>query len=113
MNSMLRWILLALAIVLTFSETSAKPTASAEGGQPGEINSALNYLAELDKYYSNVARPRNRRVDQNLSSALERLSAIKNYYSEMGRSRFGKRSSPAMMSSRNPYEIYVPAAYDE
>merc|ERR1711997_829331 len=58
MNSMLRWILLALAIVLTFSETSAKPTASAEGGQPGEINSALNYLAELDKYYSNVARPR-------------------------------------------------------
>merc|ERR1712241_633193 len=58
MNSMLRWILLALAIVLTLSETSAKPAASAEGGQPGEINSALNYLAELDKYYSNVARPR-------------------------------------------------------
>merc|ERR1712088_1173843 len=120
LNIMVRWTLLALAVlVLTLSQTSAKPTAQAEGGnQPGEMTNALNYLAELDKYYSNVARPsidmlRVRRVNQNLSSALEKLSAIKNYYSEMGRSRFGKRSSPAMMSSRNPYEIYVPAAYDE
>merc|ERR1711862_642243 len=80
--------------------------------EPGEMTNALNYLAELDKYYSNAARPRQRRVQQNLSSALERLSAIKNYYSEMGRSRFGKRSSPAMMGSRNPYDIYLPAAYD-
>jgi len=120
LNIMVRWTLLALAVlVMTLSQTSAKPTAQAEGGnQPGEMTNALNYLAELDKYYSNVARPsidmlRVRRVNQNLSSALEKLSAIKNYYSEMGRSRFGKRSSPAMMSSRNPYEIYVPAAYDE
>merc|ERR1712083_540566 len=83
MNSMLRWILLALAIVLTLSETSAKPAASAEGGQPGEINSALNYLAELDKYYSNVARP-----------------------------RFGKRSSPTLgIGSRSPYEIYIPSLH--
>merc|ERR1712203_852601 len=114
MNSMLRWIFLALTIVLIFSKTSAKPAASAEGGQPGEINSALNYLAELDKYYSNVARPsldmlRNRRVDQNLSSALERLSAIKNYYSEMGRSRFGKRSGGTMYA-KSPVDnmMYYP-----
>merc|ERR1711997_756728 len=100
--------------------TSAKPTAQAEGGnQPGEMTNALNYLAELDKYYSNVARPsidmlRVRRVSQNLNSALERLSAIKNYYSEMGRSRFGKRSSPTLgIGSRSPYEIYIPASYDQ
>jgi len=120
LSIMVRWTLLALAVlVMTLSQASAKPSAQAEAGnQPGEMTNALNYLAELDKYYSNVARPsidmlRVRRVNQNLSSALEKLSAIKNYYSEMGRSRFGKRSSPAMMSSRNPYEIYAPAAYDE
>ena len=26
--------------------------------EPGEMTNALNYLAELDKYYSNAARPR-------------------------------------------------------
>merc|ERR1712008_420089 len=107
-----RWTLLALAVlVMTLSQTSAKPAAQAEAGnQPGEMTNALNYLAELDKYYSNVARPsidmlRVRRVNQNLSSALEKLSAIKNYYSEMGRSRFGKRSSPAMMSKKTSPKI--------
>ena len=60
LNIMLRWTLLALAVlVMALSQTSAKPTAQAEGGnQPGEMTNALNYLAELDKYYSNVARPR-------------------------------------------------------
>merc|ERR1712029_515706 len=75
MTAMLRWTLLALALVLTLSEISAKPAAQAERSEPGEMTNALNYLAELDKYYSNVARP-----------------------------RFGKRSSPAMMGSRNPYD---------
>ena len=60
LNIILRWIILALAVVMTLwtSGASAKPTAQAESNQPGEMTNALNYLAELDKYYSNVARPR-------------------------------------------------------
>jgi len=86
------------------------------------MSNALKYLEELDKYYSQVARPRiaslpiyrQRRVEQNLSSALERLSAIKNYYSEIGRPRFGKRALP------NPYAkssldnmMFSPQGYDQ
>ena len=57
--------LLAVAVIMTFctSDVRARPSGqeagSAQQSQPqGEMNQALNYLAELDKYYSNVARPR-------------------------------------------------------
>lgn len=69
------------------------------------MDEALKYLEELDKYYAQVARPRERRGDsasfvverrvgQNVASALQKLQSIKDYYSEAGRPRFGKRSSP-------------------
>jgi len=63
----------------------------------------LKYLEELDKYYAQVARPRERRenrerrVGQNVASALQKLQSIKDYYSEAGRPRFGKRSSPQQL----------------
>jgi len=105
-------IVFTLAFILTFSalEVMGAPreTREAEGVEGGMTN-ALKYLEELDKYYSQVARPRQRRVEQNLSSALERLSAIKNYYSEMGRSRFGKRSGGTMYA-KSPVDnmMYYP-----
>merc|ERR1712141_108041 len=93
-----RTLFLTLALILTFSAfegVKGRPNGQEER-RDGGMSNALKYLEELDKYYSQVARPRQRRVEQNLSSALERLSAIKNYYSEMGRSRFGKRSGGTM-----------------
>merc|ERR1712141_709672 len=92
----------------TRSNGCPRETREAEGVEGGMTN-ALKYLEELDKYYSQVARPRQRRVEQNPSSALERLSAIKNYYSEMGRSRFGKRSGGTMYA-KSPVDnmMYYP-----
>jgi len=73
-------------------------------GADGEgMDEALKYLEELDKYYAQVARPRERReqrerrVGQNVASALQKLQSIKDYYSEAGRPRFGKRSSPLQL----------------
>merc|ERR1711993_212157 len=116
-KNLMQVIVFTLAFILTFSalEVMGAPreTREAEGVEGGMTN-ALKYLEELDKYYSQVARPsfslaRQRRVEQNLSSALERLSAIKNYYSEMGRSRFGKRSGGTMYA-KSPVDnmMYYP-----
>jgi hypothetical protein len=53
-------VYLTLAIVLTCwaSEARARPSGAQEGDRPGEVTNALKYLEELDKYYSQVARPR-------------------------------------------------------
>lgn len=61
LKNSLQLVLLGLAIVVTIwtSEVAAHPASQdGNGGEPGEMTNALNYLAELDKYYSNVARPR-------------------------------------------------------
>merc|ERR1712241_1233143 len=106
-----RTLFLTVVLILAFSAfegVKGRPNGQEERRDGGMTN-ALKYLEELDKYYSQVARPRQRRVEQNLSSALERLSAIKNYYSEMGRSRFGKRSGGTMYA-KSPVDnmMYYP-----
>merc|ERR1712241_1078055 len=106
-----RILFLTLALILTFSAfegVKGRPNGQEER-RDGGMSNALKYLEELDKYYSQVARPRQRRVEQNLSSALERLSAIKNYYSEIGRPRFGKRALPNMYA-KSPVDnmMYYP-----
>lgn len=57
-SNIIQLLVLAVLFTLWTSEASAKPASQDEAGQPGEMTNALNYLAELDKYYSNVARPR-------------------------------------------------------
>ncbi|TRY76981.1 hypothetical protein TCAL_15914 [Tigriopus californicus] len=83
------WILFGLALVAVFcflSETAqARPSAGEAFDQEDEMSDALKYLEELDKHYAKLARPRQRRVGQNMASALEKLSQIKNYYNEAGR----------------------------
>lgn len=53
-------VFFTLAIILSIwaLETEARPSGQEEGERPGEMTNALKYLEELDKYYSQVARPR-------------------------------------------------------
>ncbi len=44
-----------VAIFVFAQESEARPEGD---GRPGEMTDALKYLEELDKYYSQVARPR-------------------------------------------------------
>merc|ERR1711879_214130 len=135
-TSMLKLLFLSVAIVV-LSERLPLPSMGAsaanirgmsirdirsamgDSGEGGEVTDALKYLDELDKYYSQVARPRDvtniqrwrrtepesrqRRVGQNMASAFEKLSQIKNYYNEAGRPRFGKRSSHPLDSILSHY----------
>ena len=60
-KSGLHLVFLALVFAILSTDVSAKTRRSSEqaNDQPqGDVTNALNYLAELDKYYSNVARPR-------------------------------------------------------
>ena len=56
------WLLsAAAALVLALALSSfaeARPGSVAEPEGEGEMTDALKYLEELDKYYSQVARPR-------------------------------------------------------
>merc|ERR1711976_798458 len=90
MNLSSSLVFLGLCLVL-LSLAEARPSSGSEDKE--EMTDALKYLEELDKYYSQVARPRQRRVGQNISSALKKLTEIKNFYNEAARPRFGKRSS--------------------
>merc|ERR1712141_491098 len=60
-KNLMQVIVFTLAFILTFSalEVMGAPreTREAEGVEGGMTN-ALKYLEELDKYYSQVARPR-------------------------------------------------------
>eukprot|EP00095_Tigriopus_kingsejongensis_P001815 maker-scaffold10_size831480-snap-gene-3.20 protein:Tk01815 transcript:maker-scaffold10_size831480-snap-gene-3.20-mRNA-1 annotation:"neuropeptide f" len=104
------WIVFALtlaAIVCFLSEAAqARPSAGEAFEQEEDMSDALKYLEELDKHYAKLARPRQRRVGQNMASALEKLSQIKNYYNEAGRPRFGKRSGlpEPMLSMYDRYD---------
>ena len=54
-------VLLAFAAVvfaLLAVVAEARPSAAEDGLEDGEMNGALKYLEQLDKYYSQVARPR-------------------------------------------------------
>merc|ERR1711994_32162 len=111
-----RTLFLTVVLILAFSAfegVRGRPNGQEER-RDGGMSNALKYLEELDKYYSQVARPRQRRVEQNLSSALERLSAIKNYYSEIGRPRFGKRALPNMYAKSSMDNLmFSPQGYDQ
>ena len=64
MKSVFQLFLATLLVsVLTTGKASARDIPGREirqdaGDRPGDMSNALNYLAELDKYYSNAARPR-------------------------------------------------------
>ena len=64
MRSSFHLVLATLIVtVLIAGKASAREIPGREirqdaGDRPGEMTNALNYLAELDKYYSNAARPR-------------------------------------------------------
>ncbi len=52
---------LAVVIFSSASSSSASPVLGGEMGasnEGGDVNDAIKYLEELDKYYSQVARPR-------------------------------------------------------
>lgn len=55
-----RLVFLTMAIILSLWAfgSEARPSGQEEGERPGEMTNALKYLEELDKYYSQVARPR-------------------------------------------------------
>ena len=50
--------LAAVLVVVVLQSCDAKPAGGMEKGEGGNMESALNYLEQLDKYYSQVARPR-------------------------------------------------------
>ena len=60
-RGILQLVFVAAVVVATFSEVSGAPPIreirAKDGSEPGMTN-ALKYLEELDKYYSQVARPR-------------------------------------------------------
>lgn len=60
-RGILQLVFVVTVVVATFSEVSGAPPIreirAKDGSEPGMTN-ALKYLEELDKYYSQVARPR-------------------------------------------------------
>lgn len=63
MTSVISLLLVALASMAFFDvDVEARPSMlevrSPLGGHEAEVDDALKYLVELDKYYSQVARPR-------------------------------------------------------
>ena len=55
-KSLLLLVSAVLAVALFAPSSEAKP--SPMGKEEGDMSDALKYLEELDKYYSQVARPR-------------------------------------------------------
>merc|ERR1712150_53283 len=81
-----RTLFLTLALILTFSAfegVKGRPNGQEER-RDGGMSNALKYLEELDKYYSQVARP-----------------------------RFGKRAIPSMYA-KSPMDniMFSPQGYD-
>jgi len=93
-TDMRNFVLVAfMASVVAVYVSEAAPAPEEEGAG---MRSALEYLQKLDKYYSQIARPRRASRSsakrEDMASALMKLSQIREHYSAAGRPRFGKRS---------------------
>jgi len=129
---------LTLALILTFSAfegVKGRPNGQEER-RDGGMSNALKYLEELDKYYSQVARPsfddpwsksafnalRNQVVNGNSQNrhrraeefAVETLKNLDSKYGHMSRPRFGKRALPNMYAKSSMDNLmFSPQGYDQ
>ncbi|XP_067000504.2 neuropeptide F [Anabrus simplex] len=103
----LRWTL-TLCCVLSLAALAIKADAKPnDKNQLEAMADALKYLQQLDKYYSQVARPSPRSEQPRSAGELTKventlkmlqLQALDRFYSGRTRPRFGKRADLNMMS---------------
>ncbi|XP_076068451.1 uncharacterized protein LOC143040891 [Oratosquilla oratoria] len=94
------WAAVALAVVLGLLSASQMAEGKPDPTQLAAMADALKYLQELDKYYSQVARPSTRSIRAPTTQLLAMEKALRylqlqelgKLYSERSRPRFGKRS---------------------